>query len=189
MPELKKKLEAQTGLFSPHDIRHGNLNWLLLHGRLNKYEVKDFIGHTSVHSQDEYEKSTSVMYQVAKMMEVNEHYGAKNSIVLPKKTTLKEDINREEFLLANDVEEYLYSVDNNLNNIEKRDAEEYIDKETECSVLVSCSATGITCLGCEDFRAGVYNEQKMNNVTKIIVEQINIMEVSMIINCFFNYHN
>ncbi|MGG5802439.1 tyrosine-type recombinase/integrase [Bacillus mycoides] len=176
MPYLQGKWEKRKALFTTHDLRHAKINWLLLHGGLNKYEIQDYIGHKNINSQDEYQKSTAMMFKVAKMMEEHNHYGAKNELVTPNYQVIDKEVNRKEYVLLKDIDEYLSEFEKRHDRIEIRDAEAYIDKNTACEVIISCSATGISCLGCNDFRAGQYSEEKIDNISRILVEQIKAID-------------
>lgn len=182
MEILRSKAQNNEALFTVHDIRHGNINFLLLHGGLNRYEVQEYIGHNSIKSQEEYEKSTSVMYEVYHLMLDNGHYGAENRLVPSYFKPISDEIDREQLLLFNNVNKYLNDLDESKETFSVSEAEDFIDKNTNCEVSISCSATGITCLGCEDFRAGEFSTVKMDNIAAIISkEYLNIdLEIAKI---------
>ncbi|MFB5281820.1 hypothetical protein [Peribacillus sp. Hz7] len=179
VPFLKDKLLKGKVLFTTHDLRHGNINWLLLHGGLTRHEIQDDIGHTNVISQEEYLKTSGLMFKVAKMMEVNDHYSAKNELVSPDYVHIEDNVKRPELLLIQDVADYLDQFENNSLEIDVNEAEEYIDQNTNCHVEFSCSAAGMSCLACEDFQTGNYSEEKMNNISVILVRHIQTIDAQI----------
>lgn len=170
---LNKKLIDKRELFTTHDLRHGNINWMLLHGGLSRYEIQDYIGHRNISSQEDYERTNATMLKVAEMMEVNDHYGAKNELVSPNYIKIDDNIDRSKLLLNKDIEEYLMNFELGKINIHQIKAEQYIDQNTDCNVIISCSASGMSCLACKDFDAGSYSQEKLDNITIILSRHIN----------------
>ncbi|MGG0720248.1 tyrosine-type recombinase/integrase [Robertmurraya massiliosenegalensis] len=173
--DMERKVEEPTPLFSLHEIRHMHIDKLVLYGMTNSIEIAKTIGHQNEESQETYKKAAFGVMDVAKLMEENDHYGAKNKLVSPSSFIIDDSINRKQMLLNNDIEIYLDELKIN-EHITNEQAIDYIDINTNCETKVSCGENGLGCLGCNDFVSGRASHEAVLNFAVILENQLKVID-------------
>lgn len=170
-PVMSEKLNSPTPLFTLHDLRHINVDKLLVQGKLNRFETAKEIGWQNINSQDHYSKTYKTMFQISQQLEENGHYSAENELVSPNYTELhKED--SVELTNTEDLNEYLDSLENRNIYLPPQEANDFIDSNTQCKPKVKlgfwCGETGISCTGCGNFESGELTVFKLERVGALI---------------------
>ena len=174
-PDMAKKIEVPTPLFSLHEIRHMHIDKLVLYGMTNQIELAKTIGHRNVESQETYKKAAFGLLEVSKIMEENEHYGAANKLVSSASFIVDDHLSRDKLLLFQDIDTYMGELEKD-RDISIEQSIDYIDINTNCETKISCGETGFGCLGCSDFISGKATHEAILNTAVLLEHQLKVID-------------